>query len=203
MFLTYLTRSSISLSIHISLPFFPAKFKCLLFGLLSNLGEVLDVDDDFNSRFSPLVKVCILWNLADALPSLLNIFDGAGFYEQPIHFGPLPPFCQSCHSLSSCCCLGTSSSTHSPVFQIVCHKKNKKSPCKPSLSMANFSSGFGLPVLDLVVLVGWRVPPKKSAPLLVPIWTALLETIADLFLAMVLLLLKLLLLSRTVLLCFI
>ncbi|KAJ7528382.1 hypothetical protein O6H91_15G001200 [Diphasiastrum complanatum] len=82
-----LNADSISLPIHLSLPFFPAKFKCLL---LSSLGEVIHIEDDFIAHFSPHVKACIFWNLSDGRPSQLNIFDGDAYFEQPICFDSLP-----------------------------------------------------------------------------------------------------------------
>ncbi|KAJ7535525.1 hypothetical protein O6H91_12G037600 [Diphasiastrum complanatum] len=156
-----LNTSSISLPIHLSLPFVPAKFKCLLFGLLSNLGEVLDIEDDFNSHFSPHVKACILWNLVDALPSRLNIFDGDGYYAQSIHFGPLPSFCSSCRGHSSRSCAGTSSTLPSFVFQTVVHKR--KSPRISSLSLIKSPSGFVLPILGRSRSTSWLESSSKEA----------------------------------------
>ncbi|KAJ7557763.1 hypothetical protein O6H91_04G008500 [Diphasiastrum complanatum] len=97
-----LNVESISLPVHLSLPFFPAKFKCLLFGLLSSLGEVLNIV--FFLNFSPHLKACILWKLVDELPSLLSIFYGEVYFEQHVHFALLPPLCKSCLSLSHCSC---------------------------------------------------------------------------------------------------
>ncbi|KAJ7282197.1 hypothetical protein O6H91_Y355500 [Diphasiastrum complanatum] len=106
-----------------SLFFLPSRFKCLLIGLLSRLGEVLDIAINSDSHFSPHVNACILWKLTNVILALLNIFYGNSFFSQFVIFDSLPPSCKYCLRLSGCSCLDVPFPFPPHDFQLVVNKK--------------------------------------------------------------------------------